>query len=84
MKKLFIIIASILFMFNFSGCSASDNCDCASKYLYRKTFTIERWDEEKNLYDLLPEKAEVIQVVDVEKTGYFPKYDVIYTIHNCK
>ena len=67
--------------------SIENNCDCAKKYIYRKTIYARNSDwaaEEVNLYEKLPENAEVIEIFDTTADSNYPKYDIIYTIHNCK
>ena len=86
MKKFLLIIMTICIIFSVSGCSSQEDCDCAQKYLYRKTVyaTNFGWEEETNLYEQLPEGAEIIEIIDMSFDSNYPKYDVIYTIHNCK
>ena len=86
MKKFVFAIILICTLFSVGGCSAKNECDCAQKYLYRKTVyaTNYGWKEETNLYEQLPEGAEIIEIIDMSFDSNYPKYDVIYTIHNCK
>ena len=84
MKKLIMIIMSIFVLVAVSGCSSQNNCDCAQTNIYRQPISSNvSWIEGKNLYDILPKNAEVIQIIKTTTDSHFPQYDVIYTIHNC-
>ena len=91
MKRILLIIASMCIMFSFSGCSSkndNNNCNCSQNYLYRKTISISDtsssgWKQETNIYEQLPENAEIIEIFDLTTDSHYPKYDIIYTIHHC-
>ena len=86
MKKIIVILMTLLMVLSLCACSSKTECDCERKYLYRKTIyaTDYGWKEETNLYEKLPEGAEIIQIIDMSFDSNYPKYDVIYTIHKCK
>ena len=90
MKRILLIIVTVCLLLTVCGCSSNNDelendCDCAKKYIYRKTISYSGWEnEEVNLYNMLPENAEVIEIFDTTTDSYHPKYDIIYTIHNCK
>ena len=87
MKKTLFIILLICILF-ICGCSADNECKCDKKYLYRESisvgYTDDAWKEKTNIYEKLPEGAEIIQIIDMTTDSHYPKYDVIYTIHKCK
>ena len=86
MKKFLVSIIIMCTLFSVNGCSAKNECDCAQKYLYRKTVYVTNydWKEGTNLYEQLPEDAEIIEIINMSADSNHPKYDIIYTIHNCK
>ena len=84
MKKIILTILTFCILLSVSGCSSRKNCDCMKENIYRQPISSRfEWEEEKNIYDLLPENAEVIEIIDITTDSHYPKYDIIYTIHNC-
>lgn len=87
MKKILFMLMMICTLF-ICGCSADKACNCDKKYLYRESvsagYSNGGWKENTNLYENLPEGAEIVQIIDTTTDSNYPKYDIIYTIHHCK
>lgn len=84
MKKIIVAILTFCILLSVSGCSSHKGCDCTKENIYRQSISSKfEWKEEKNIYELLPENAEVIEIIDMTTDSNYPKYDIIYTIHNC-
>lgn len=84
MKKIIVSIMMVCVLLCVSACASQNDCACAKENIYRKSIRSDSdWTEKKNIYDFLPENSEVIEIIDKTTDSYHPKYDIIYTIHNC-
>ena len=75
---------AICFLLGACACSSQKDCGCSEKCLYRKSVdTKNTWVNNKSIYEFLPEKAEVLQIVNTTTDSHYPQYDIIYIVHTC-